>query len=1597
MTPSTLNTILIIVFVLVVLIAILAGVIGFLKGIYKTSLKTILKTILVVVLVFTTPSIAILVGKINIQGILQSDSAVTLQTWIANFVTESGLFSPINGIQIYEMAFVIATSLLSFAVFLFGMILIQIFIVPLTLILYQGIFRWILPVETPKERKFRKKNKDAAALKKGLVDEDNNILDKPRRKWSLFRIPSAIIGGIQEFGFVLILLTPIVSLATTALKNRDGIKNVMTSMDVSEENQNLVSSYLDTIENSWIYNLISFSKLDTTLINKATSVSVNGESISFNILVSSSFDLINPLLENETISYDSAYKKLTVNYSALMSLTTIDGIVDTLSSNPMLLALLPPLLDSAMNSISGDYFALNSLDFSNIDYSSEITVLRDIYSIVYDSGIKPLLNGNDFDFNHYVMKVSSFTDDDILSYVSAVRELGKMEVVRKNLPALLSSLGVYLNQKGYNIFPTEASAYENVDWSEDLAIITSVALKFFRLIQVDIQSKMDATELKNKIILALKDDGKREQIEEFMCSGDDEKGLLDTELFSIVSLPDILSSSFSTVPSLSEYSSQIDYHQIFSGYGSEDYKKEIHVLFDMLDVLFAADSKINVENFFSADFTDETVSAQIVDLLKLARNSRIFSSMYPTLLKTLLYSGKFNFSNYLFGLTPYNFNYSSGTFIDDFISLVEILPSIADMMKNLSDSTLSRKEKLESIDTALIEKMLTIITSSDFFNSDQLTGISSVKQKNINIQTVLSNFFSNDIFATIGFVTPDLQTMQNIDWIGTTEKRGEISNICHIVEDFKKNPYFGSSSKFNLKDIEDTSAFSDLITDGLESDLLHDSILNIIDDSMNQYLEKMGIHMSISEMRTELWIEESDEIADLISILQEFDFDDFDLKNMDLNLLNALLTQVRQMKLFDYVNTSNGDSFGSLLYHVLLKSDIQSLINLTTLDSSLFSQDASLWSVETSEYEYQTKDRYNNPVTKRFVVTSDGDISNLVKLMDIIRAEGTSAISSGIISMDFFDKTSVLMSSKFIRGIVGTCLQSLVRNLNVPFEFSSFLSSIDFSLFADLSEDDARKELNLLSDLTAYMQKMPDSDETYFSYLMDNVLKLNSTESVLNESSESLTMEDDLYQILDEMASSRLMNSMKDAIELSPLKIFIKAMISSLGMEKQVTLSSDEMYANHVLDGILMDVADDEMVIEISTLKLMLNTLQGYSFELEVGKSVSESAMSILLQTMNNSAIFHRYPIYVMKDAFEKLNINDYLNDPDDSSHVIETEFMVHLTTSKDDISYWQNDIDMLLKIAYGETSLSNLFEKDETLSAIDLSSTTVSLDFLYYLGNMNVLKEGRSYLVYNLINESCPSSIDPKQILKKSTSAPYGENEYVHRIEELFYQNPKLMNANGELDKEKALSDLTMIHDVFSCVLSELDVVSERKDINVDFHKLMSCCSSVDENGLFYRSDLASEFVAGTIGLLFENSHYLNYASLLSSLDFYKDDYLLVNPIEGEALNGLVHIVNIDLSVSKTYLTFAEIETILPCFGKNMVDESDLLALYFLSLDEYQSVGENSYVGMKLSDVIGKLPVCKVMEDSPCLLSSLVNISESYLLTHSYQDVVSSLDGLIK
>lgn len=1557
MTANTLNVILIILFVFLIVFSLLSCFIGYKKGIYKTTLKIIIKTILLTVDVFMASGVAAFIGSINIQNIVGSPTSYSIHDFIVNLISETGLFSPVNGASVYATSIAIADSLLAYVSFLLGVILIQIVSPFLTALLYFGIFKNILNVENDKDRKEKKKNKEKYKLLASLKDENGNVIKNPKKKIPQLKLLSSFLGFIQEFIFLIVLISPITALSSTVIDNKDSIDNFLEVLNVDDDSIDTFDGYSNVIENSILYKMISNTTLDKVIMNKVSQVTVNGVKVSFNGLIDSIFDVANPLVDSEVISYDEALSRVTVNYSALLSLTTVDTLLTSMINNPMLLSLIPPILDVGMNSISGNYFAINELSFINIDYTSELSIIKSIYKTIYDSAIEPMLTGDKIEYDKFNLNTSNFSDDEIDDYVEAISSLGKLETVKNNIATILSSAGVFLNNRGYKVFPTEKEAYESIDWEKDLKIISNVGFKFLRIISLDISSKMNINTLKDKLLSSLSSKNKRDEIQTLICGNSTSKGLLDTDIFSVLYIGDLIQSSLYGVNSLRTYVKNSNISSTLEDYSIADYKSEFNEIFLLLDILYSEDSKLSLNNLTDIDFEDEDTIEQLVELLNTGKKSKIFSTLYPSILKSVLFNNSFNFSNYLFGLTPYNFNYDSETFLDDFTSFLNLLPSLRKIQNNLENPSLSRKEKIDSVDTSTINELLKILIGSEFFNSDQKTGISSNSQKNVNIQTFLTNFLSESLFSNYAIVIPSLEELQTIDW------DTEIDILTTILDKAKDNSDFISSEKKDVDKIINRESLSDLLELSFDSKILSPSILEVIDTSLNDYLKNLGIQLSIDDMRNSLWKDDADDIVSLLLLFQGLDMSSLDLKRIDANRLNAILTLLCNANFIESIKTTSIDKFGYAFYSLLKAKNTFTDLGISTPEFSLFNRDKKAWS-NTLSVSYITRTINDEDKSDIFYITSEGLIKEFSDFIKVMQRYDLN-FSDGNLPTGFINDIKELTGSDFIRGIITQFISNSFDKLKLPSSFSTSITSIDFSLLKNETQEQFNLELELL-DYLFYLTKSKYEDTSLFEYMIKNIYSLNG------KSYDGIFLLDIFDNLIDRISHSILLKNKRNGCSLSPIQSFYKSMVSEMGLIEEVTLTINNNYQDDVLNGILLSVSDyDEELIK---LKELIKAIQGYDSDFKISAFESFDDSYSVLSLLNESEIFHRVSIYIIKTSIENTDFNHYLYDKEGKYYPL--NYYVKLDTSFSSIQYWDNEIYYLLKIM--TESLATVFQDGNDISSFDIYSkdddSYLFSQFMYYVSKINLFKDSRSLVIYNILEERFTSNGDISLLIRDSNANIYGVNRKVYKFEELYFSKID----NSSLIMTDAIKEVDCLLDNLNNIIKYMDVIKNgtlSSIKSISFENMNLNCFYNDNQT---RSSLASEFLAGFESLLLKTTYFSSH-----SFDLYENDYALINPIDGKGLDGLISLFTLEI---KEYYSYNELENSFIDFGSNSYPGYTLYS--------YNS-SNNSNFAVEFLDTIKNIKVKQkenlevVNLSSLILFDSLIDTDTFYSLFDGIKDKI--------
>ena len=1161
MSPLLLNVILWIIFTLIILFSLLAGLVGFLKGIYKTTLKSIVKTILIIIFLFTTPSIANSVGNINFSSFNVSFqirnttiNLTTIQQTLADILSATGFITPLNGLSLYETTISISTSLLSYAVFFIICILIQIFAPLITLVIYNGVFKWFLPVENKEDRKRRKEDSNLYELTSGISEEnDEQVVVEGKKKWKLYKIPALFLSIGQEFVFLCVLISPLTSLSRVVVKNQE---NISTILDLANVDDSKMKEYTSVINNSPLYNMLGVLNFDSTILNTASNVNINGQNVSFEKLINSSFDIIKPLISDNCLSYDSALGQVTINFSYLLSKEMISTITEKIILNNILIALIPPLVDIGINSISNPNFTMPRIDFTNVNWSNDLSAINSIYSQIYDLGIVSQFISEDnksLTSSNFIMKCSSFSDDDIKKYANVFKSASSLDIVKMNASKVMAGVGSLLNSQGLNIFPSEEKEYESVDWEEDMSIFAETLFKGLRALQLDLKFNMNANHVQDKILETLKDPERRNVFKVAVIGDGENKGLLDTSFFKIMNLSKIMSSSLESIPQLRNYIQSIDFDEIFKDMSIDQIKYEFSAMFEVIEKIFDNDDILDLSFLQNIDLKDSKTDEILADILLSSQKSRIFNFIFPSIMKNLLHnSNNFNFSTYFYGITPYDLNYDSSIFTSTIQKTISYLPEIYQMLDRIN-SLSSSQDKLNAIDTNLLRKWLNLMVNSDAFNAPGNSGIYNVESKNIVIFKFINNFFKSDALSILNFKDIRLEDIENIYWgDGTIGDNGEIDLICLAIEEMKNNSSFLTSDKDNkFEDIKDYDSIDRMFHNGLNSKVLSNTILYQINTSLENYFNQINVPLSINKLRTSLWLKKDDNNLDdinrLVSALKLLDGSslfEVNLLNMENEKSNALFTLFNESNFINVGIDSYSDPFGFFIYNLIYSDSISDLdykINLSSFNMEYLNYN---WSKDISRNSYyltiNEKDVY-------FPITISGGIKDLTNLIEVIKTIGFDNLKSFKFPTNnsYMEQIPSLNDgsyylSPFIKDIYLQVLDTSINKISFPNNYSSFTSYIDFTYI--------RNEEVLLK------------DEINIFITLNYLIETNKLELMLNDiSSLKNNLYDEFSLLINQLSNSKLLQYKKENKDMSAVSYLLFNMIENNNLTSLFSSSNDSL------------------------------------------------------------------------------------------------------------------------------------------------------------------------------------------------------------------------------------------------------------------------------------------------------------------------------------------------------------------------------------------------------------------------------------------------------
>ena len=1559
---SVASWIAILVFAVIILSSILALAIGFFRGLFKTSIKAVIKLLFIILWMFVTPVLAKNIVNIDLSraGIPNffvngREIVVTnISETVSNIITALGFISPVNGLSIYSFLVSVTELVLCYGIFLVMMLISNLTVELISTLIYNGVFRWFYQIESFRdnidrlnfEKGYRKNSKSLSRLAKGLLNSDGTIYNR-KEKHPLLKIGGALIGFFSQLAFILVVCSPITAIFRIAEKNKENIFLFAKSLAPNQsEIINETDDFIETIANSplsKIYTLPGGLSLDTLIMNRVATQNLYGYEINLDSLISSITDVAKPIMTNDSISYQEGLSYVTYNFSTLLSVSTIDAIISSilLPQNSSFYALIPPLIDIGIAMISANTsFTLDSLDFRNIDWSHDLEAINSIYDLVYSEAIDSIIENGDISPHNFYMNTSEYSDSKIDTLAVAARVVGSTSLIQKNAGNIINTLRTVLSAYGYDLFPDDESQYNEIDWSNEFYIIAKSFFRLLKIIDVDIQANMNFTVVQENLINSFRDKNKREVMKDILIG---ENGLFNLKLFNLLKKGDTVLALLDTfltdnINGISKYTNNERFQSSVKQFNNKDVrdiKLEVSYLFSIINILSDETKPIHWDDSFSfitrEEFDKETAT-EIYDLLQIARNSTIFSSLYPIVLESYLTN---NFSSgdvndFLFGLTPYHFNYDDEEFVNDISRVILVMPEIVNLYQKINGDY-TKKEKIDALDPDSIKIFLNVLANSQFFNPTNKYIKSNEELKNINMEIILNTLFSSDIFKSLELELPTREKIASANW-GTGESKittlpsgkqvlipqDEIANICLMIKCIKDNvDYFSLDLKdLRLADLDLVDNFEgifDLSTAIINSDLFRESGVNALVSKLDRYFEKKNIIFSFNDLRNYAYDEKNKNklLDDLYSLkilsplFNKLDYTSLSfntipyLRSLDADEFNAFFTTLAKT---NYCKDSLKDPLANFIYLSLKKFDIFDKYNLVDYSPEVFSPipyAGSSWIKNES-----TKTFLIDDIEYEFNFTTNGSVRNICSLFDAIKSTFyISKLKEGDYStLDFrsylnseleLEKNSgySIYSDMFIRRLFyiysGSITNILKNNINeIPKEFFDFNVYINPDYICGNSALPAIEYGESLYDLNEMLLVMTyklNDDELVFNRLVDlnKVFTLGESEIAQR-----------LFNVMESIKDKKLLTHKKDNYSFSPMgNYFYNLFKNNLDVINYFVLgdnnnSSQSLLAIkekiHFIDNESINSGSNSWAMEISKYKEILSKGNSISYDPNLYdlETYSGADLKIIYDNLNKSYLLHTYLVHRIEKFTSSYNFDQLLVGRDSQTVIPKIRFDKHLTNSDEDTKYYSHDYDIIFKLIDDELPRLDIFSQ--------LINKTFNISFfnpaiIYLFSTLNLFEDNYHYVVASFIRNS---SLDNYFSIPEKRY--YLQEDLAIRIKEIFPRNDIFTSSNFLTEYEMLTSTLTKLEPLLNNNISSIQELKELVGNNY-FSELMSLTYNTN-----YRSSLASEIVSGVLIKTFTyNSEIQNSLIPYSNYNYYSDEgvnYYYINSETGQEIDSLIN-----------------------------------------------------------------------------------------------------------
>lgn len=1524
-------------FLVIALFGIIGALFNLIRGIYRATSRYVAIGILILVLVLASPSIASAIATIDLTSLNANlnvnDTAVkvtTVDQTVVDILKALNLAPTASDPTSVQTALALSHSVIALAVYIVGFLLTEILLGPLLgLLIYALSFCFFIPKEKRKHKKHR-----------GIT-------------FLVSLICSSVIGAlfIAPFSSVASSLTPVAKKAE---------ENESLSKSEYGEYIKLLASYND----SAFYSAMTFGSknpdkaMDNGIMKTATRVTVNGATTGLYQLIIDVY----PILSSVVPSLEVTDGQVKIDYARLLEKNTIKTVLTSLSQWKLLSELLPTLASIGLQQAKINVADLD-VDFSAIDWSSTFTSVEEIYDALYEpivrkyvapalqNGSSTLTIGFDYNDKEAYKKGLNALGDFLSGTTDENGNKTPSTLMDKLVYPLLANYAKTINAKeGAAVLSTDPDDYRKLDFHPIFDGLADAVFSLMQYFKITAFGGDEFTSLGQKVMdLAKKDPDKFVSLVKPLVIGGNVRltvngveqeetvsGLLSVidaaeSVLDIRSLLLLLQSKNAEVGKylsgevIDELSTDIENNTL-------DLKKEIGYLINAVADIEA----IPVKEDKSLDVFTEKGKTQVRKVLEDLKDSVLITKYGPIVAESAVSNLNIDLSKFGLKLSDFDFNPKDASgnsiLISELEKAADLLPDIGDLsekMKNLDTSDVSGVIKaLDTETTGKVNRIVRAIADNKIINPE-LTSEQKKNHTEDNLTKVMVSVLNSKNVQDLGF---DFSSAKDIHWVDATDpENDELSSLISLIDYLhtqeEESGVISELIKGNVS--VDTLATKGLIS-GLFEKLGNDKLIG---SQLSGFLDKkiapelhdsLGVDVTFSNVKD--WADEGTKIEGVAQVLKDsnLDFNNIDLDSLDETTVNQLLTELSETSFLGVQTDKNGeyvDKFGQTVYSLLKKANLPESIS-----SNLSEED---FSIVKDKLTGETRSDFKWVGTKKSTTTedgvtvdqdTDGEIATLSKLIGEVKGLDLSVINSDNINK--------------VREVADTLLDSKILNRIIIPVLDNSLSSMN-EITIPGTEGEKSQKLDLTKINVPYLSRMTAEEkkstiDSFFSLYDDLTKKDENGQTVLDSfsSMSSGQIKDalvtELQNLLTKMHQNKLMSTIRDGKDSSFFGEVVNDFIHLIGFDKKNFPSASDpkaanlSYINSITD--FEDAYDGEgKVTEVGEIKrftAILKTISSKGLTLDSftsfdASSLDGSLVSEILEDINESELLHP----ALGDLFNTVIANTGINDRV-APRSINT--YVHLAYSKENVSWWSNEITYLgtfftnVKDIAGGTSLD--------LGNLDLTSSGEgTLDKLMQpIDHMELFKDVKSCLILNFLDNSNGSSDTKLSDYLRDLELTNGyltNSEKANRIQSILFYD-------GHTDQTlKTQCDLLQGFISSAVKLTTSDFSSETglKSLSGTIFNLMMSTQEIKEGteeGSYkaVKCGLASEMLANLlteklVGQVEDASEKNDVSSKLKALFFARNtdegDYRGVNLLEARGLEGILSLADMKLPTDKTSATY--------------------------------------------------------------------------------------------